>query len=242
MRGCHRTPLPDPAIVARFAPPAASSPRTRRGCSSPRPRDPGPSSRAMVDRRVGGVPLEHVLGWAEFCGLRIAVDPGCSCPAAAPSSSSGRPSPSPWARPPRRGGSRRRRRPVLRLGRGGAALSAALDAVELHAADVDPAAVRCARRNLAAPVGACTRATSSSRCPAHCAAASTSWSPTRRTCRPPRSAMMPPEARAHEARAALDGGAGRARRPAAGRRGRRSGGSRPAAPCSSRRVRRQAPA
>ena len=28
----------------------------------------------MVDRRVAGVPLEYVLGWAEFCGLRIAVD------------------------------------------------------------------------------------------------------------------------------------------------------------------------
>src|SRR5664280_1952086 len=24
---------------------------------------------AMVDRRAAGLPLEHVLGWAEFCGL-----------------------------------------------------------------------------------------------------------------------------------------------------------------------------
>src|ERR1700712_5582559 len=31
---------------------------------------------AMVARRASGVPLEHVLGWAEFCGLRIAVEPG----------------------------------------------------------------------------------------------------------------------------------------------------------------------
>ena len=30
----------------------------------------------MVDRRVTGVPLEHVLGWAEFGGLRISVDAG----------------------------------------------------------------------------------------------------------------------------------------------------------------------
>ena len=30
---------------------------------------------AMVDRRAAGQPLEHILGWAEFCGLRIAVDP-----------------------------------------------------------------------------------------------------------------------------------------------------------------------
>src|SRR5450432_2320304 len=31
---------------------------------------------ALVERRVIGEPLEHVLGWAEFAGLRIAVDPG----------------------------------------------------------------------------------------------------------------------------------------------------------------------
>ena len=35
---------------------------------------------AMVDRRVAGLPLEHVLGWAEFCGLRIAVDPDVFVP------------------------------------------------------------------------------------------------------------------------------------------------------------------
>lgn len=35
---------------------------------------------AAVERRVGGFPLEHILGWAEFCGLRIAVDPGVFVP------------------------------------------------------------------------------------------------------------------------------------------------------------------
>src|SRR5206468_3881285 len=35
---------------------------------------------AMVDRRVAGLPLEHVLGWADFCGLRIAVDSGVFVP------------------------------------------------------------------------------------------------------------------------------------------------------------------
>ena len=35
---------------------------------------------AMVDRRAAGLPLEHVLGWAEFCGLRIAVAPGVFVP------------------------------------------------------------------------------------------------------------------------------------------------------------------
>ena len=35
----------------------------------------------MVARRVSGEPLEHILGWAEFCGLKIMVEPGVSCPA-----------------------------------------------------------------------------------------------------------------------------------------------------------------
>ena len=34
----------------------------------------------MVDQRAAGLPLEYVLGWAEFCGLRIAVDPGVFIP------------------------------------------------------------------------------------------------------------------------------------------------------------------
>src|SRR6266705_2280308 len=105
---------------------------------------------AMVDRRAGGLPLEHVLGWAEFCGLRIAVDPGVFVPrrrteflarlaatlaheAAVPAS---------------------HRAVVVDLccgsGAVGAVLAAALDGAELHAVDLDPAAVRCARRNLAA--------------------------------------------------------------------------------------------
>ncbi|MGZ4161503.1 MAG: putative protein N(5)-glutamine methyltransferase, partial [Neobacillus sp.] len=35
---------------------------------------------AMMELRVTGFPLEHVIGWAEFCGLRIAVDPGVFVP------------------------------------------------------------------------------------------------------------------------------------------------------------------
>src|SRR5690606_6885177 len=34
----------------------------------------------MVARRVAGEPLEHVVGWAEFCGLRITVAPGVFVP------------------------------------------------------------------------------------------------------------------------------------------------------------------
>lgn len=35
---------------------------------------------AMVERRVAGEPLEYVVGWASFCGLRIAVEPGVFIP------------------------------------------------------------------------------------------------------------------------------------------------------------------
>src|ERR1022692_3769953 len=31
---------------------------------------------AMVDQRVAGAPLEHVIGWAGFCGLGIPAAPG----------------------------------------------------------------------------------------------------------------------------------------------------------------------
>jgi release factor glutamine methyltransferase len=101
---------------------------------------------AMVERRVAGEPLEYVIGWAEFCGLRILVDPGVFVP--------------------------RHRTQLLvdqavaNLAEGsvvvdlccgsgavGAALAAAVAGIELHAVDVDPSAVACARRNLAAAGG-----------------------------------------------------------------------------------------
>lgn len=34
----------------------------------------------MVRRRIAGEPLEQILGWAEFCGLRIPVAPGVFVP------------------------------------------------------------------------------------------------------------------------------------------------------------------
>ena len=97
---------------------------------------------AMVEQRAAGLPLEYILGWAEFCGLRIALEPGVFIPrrrteflvqqAAA------------IARP---GAT------VLDLccgsGAVGAALASTLDRVALHAADIEPAAARCARGNLA---------------------------------------------------------------------------------------------
>src|SRR5450756_783077 len=101
---------------------------------------------AMVDRRAAGLPLEHVLGWAEFCGLRIAVDPGVFVPRRRTEFLV------------RQAAALARARPVvvdLCCGSGavGAALVAALDRVELYAVDIHPAAVRCARRNVAAAGG-----------------------------------------------------------------------------------------
>src|SRR5579871_4537256 len=35
---------------------------------------------AMVERRAAGLPLEHVIGFAEFCGQRVEVGPGVFVP------------------------------------------------------------------------------------------------------------------------------------------------------------------
>ncbi|MGV4929795.1 putative protein N(5)-glutamine methyltransferase [Streptomyces sp. BHT-5-2] len=107
---------------------------------------------AMVERRVAGHPLEHVLGWAEFGGLRVRVDPGVFVPRRRTEFLLGQ------AVALGRAVARSGRRPVavdLCCGSGavGAALAAALGAVELHACDIEPAAVRCARRNVAAAGG-----------------------------------------------------------------------------------------
>ncbi|MET8677952.1 putative protein N(5)-glutamine methyltransferase [Streptomyces sp. NPDC004647] len=155
---------------------------------------------AMVEQRVVGLPLEHVLGWTEFCGLRIAVDPGVFVP-------------------------RRRTeflvhqaaaltRPGavvvdLCCGSGalGAALAATTDRVELYAADVDAAAVRCARPNVTAAGGQVYEGDLYEPLPASLRGrvdvllANVPYVPTDEI------ELLPPEARIHEARVALDGGA-----------------------------------
>ncbi|RBY81675.1 putative protein N(5)-glutamine methyltransferase [Geodermatophilus sp. TF02-6] len=156
----------------------------------------------LVARRVAGEPLELVLGWADFCGLRIAVEPGVFVPRR------------------RTGllvdlaGDRLRgagRRPVvvdLCCGSGavGAAVAAAAGPVELHAADVDPVAVRCARRNLGPLGGRVHRGDLYAALPAELLgrvdllAANAPYVPTAAI------DLMPPEARDHEPRSALDGG------------------------------------
>lgn len=152
----------------------------------------------LVDRRAAGVPLEHVLGWADFCGLRIAVDPGVFVPRRRTEFLV------------RRAVALARPRPVvvdLCCGSGavGAALAAALDPAELHAVDIDPAAVRCARRNIAAP-GRVHEGDLYAPLPAalrgrvDVLVANAPYVPTEAI------GLMPTEARVHEPRIALDGG------------------------------------
>jgi release factor glutamine methyltransferase len=109
---------------------------------------------ALVERRAAGEPLEHILGWTEFCGLRMTVTPGVFVPRrrteflVRQAAALGRPAPQP---------------PVdvvdLCCGSGAVcvALVEALGEVELNAVDIDPAAVassskrrrlQCARRNV----------------------------------------------------------------------------------------------
>jgi release factor glutamine methyltransferase len=155
---------------------------------------------AMVDRRAAGLPLEHVLGWAEFCGLRIAVDPGVFVPRRRTEFLV------------RQAAALARARPVvvdLCCGSGavGAALVAALDRVELYAADIHPAAVRCARRNVAAAGGQVYEGDLYEPLPAtlrgrvDVLVANAPYVPTEAI------GLLPPEARRHEPRVALDGGA-----------------------------------
>src|SRR5664280_619971 len=130
---------------------------------------------AMVDRRAAGLPLEHVLGWAEFCGLRIAVYPGVFVP-------------------------RRRTEFLVRQ-------AAALARVELYAVDIHPAAVRCARRNVAAAGGQVYEGDLYEPLPAtlrgrvDILVANAPYVPTEAI------GLLPLEARRHEPRVALDGGA-----------------------------------
>jgi release factor glutamine methyltransferase len=173
---------------------------------------------AMVDRRVSGHPLEHVLGWAEFCGLRIAVTDGVFVPrrrseflvrqaiavvltAAAPAGPEGTPG---------RQGPQHRGPVIVDLccgsGAIGLAVALALDNAELHAADIDAAAVACARQNVA-PIGGQVYQgdlydplPASLRGRVNVLVVNAPYVPTGEI------ALMPPEARLHEPPIALDGG------------------------------------
>ncbi|MFF4320527.1 putative protein N(5)-glutamine methyltransferase [Streptomyces sp. NPDC001568] len=155
----------------------------------------------MVARRVAGEPLEHVVGWAEFGGLRVRVGAGAFVP-------------------------RRRTeflvqeavgltRPgavVLDLCCGVGALGAAVASqvpggVELHAADIDPAALEYARRNVAPYGGSVWQGDLYAALPAELRGrvdvlvVNAPYVPTEEI------GFMPPEARDHEPLVSLDGGA-----------------------------------
>jgi release factor glutamine methyltransferase len=157
----------------------------------------------MLERRCTGLPLEHVLGWAFFCGLRISVAPGVFVPR-------------------RRTGFLVRQAAALVAprhsptvvvdlccgsGAVGVAIAAALGGVELHAVDIDPVAVRCATANLRALGGHAYEGDLYGPLPPRLRGrvdvlvANAPYVPTAAI------AMMPAEARVHEPRVALDGGA-----------------------------------
>ena len=157
----------------------------------------GPELEALVARRVAGEPLEHLLGWASFAGLRVAVRPGVFVP-------------------------RRRTELVVRLavtadipplvvvdlccgsGAIGAAVAHEHPGALVYAADLDPVAVACARRNL--PPERVFEGDLYDALPGDLAgqvdvlAVNAPYVPTDAI------ATMPGEARDHEPRVALDGG------------------------------------
>lgn len=170
----------------------------------------------MASRRVAGLPLEHILGWAEFCGLRVAVDAGVFVPrrrteflvrqaaelldARRMVAGAGRPAPV-----------------VVDLCCGSGAVGAALAAlagpaelhcaIELHCADIDPTAVACARTNVLPLGGEVHEGDLYAALPAglrgrvRLLAVNAPYVPSADI------ETMPQEARLHEPRACLDGGA-----------------------------------
>lgn len=159
---------------------------------------------AMAELRASGPPLEHVLGWAEFRGLRITVNPGVFVPR--------RRSEFLAAEAVALAARRAPRRPVvvdLCCGSGaiGAALLAALPRAELVAADIDPVAVRCARRNVVPRGGSVHEGDLFDALPAalrgrvDVLVANVPYVPSGEV------ALLPTEARDHEPLMSLDGGA-----------------------------------
>ncbi|MFB6649519.1 putative protein N(5)-glutamine methyltransferase [Bacillus toyonensis] len=154
----------------------------------------------MVERRTAGFPLEHIIGWADFCGIRITVEPGVFVP-------------------------RRRTEYLVQqtaylampgaiivdlccgTGAVGAALATVLRGIELYAVDIDPVSVRCARRNINWASGNVYEGDLYHPLPTklrgcvHILVANAPYVPTEAI------KLLPQEARKHEARVALDGGA-----------------------------------
>ncbi|WP_235511489.1 putative protein N(5)-glutamine methyltransferase [Agromyces sp. Root81] len=165
---------------------------------------------ALIERRIEGEPLEQVLGWAEFAGRRIRVLPGVFVPrrrteflaaeAARLAARAADTAPGDALRTP----------VVVDLccgaGAIGAAIADAAGPLRLVAADLDPVAVQAARLNLEPLGGLVYEGDLYDALPAELRgridvlAVNAPYVPSDAI------AMMPPEARDHEARMALDGG------------------------------------
>ena len=160
-----------------------------------------PTLRELVRRRADGEPLEQVVGYADFCDVRVHLRPGVFIPrvrstllvtlaaARARTATSTEPS------------------TVLDLCCGSGALGLAVrhrvPTITLHAADSDPTAVACATDNLGADVH---RSDLFAQLPTHLRGrvdvlpANVPYVATRHL------PFLPAEARLHEPRTALDGG------------------------------------
>jgi len=193
----------DPAVVARLRAAGCVFAEEEARLLGEAARTPA-DLEAMVGQREKGLPLEQVVGWADFCGLRIFVDPGVFVPrrrseflvATAVSLASGA-------------------SPVIvdlccgtgALGLAVAArLGAAGRAAGLHATDIDPAAAGCARRNVEPAGGRVYQGDLFGPLPAELRGRVTVL-----ICNAPYVptgdiALLPPEARDYEPRTALDGG------------------------------------
>jgi release factor glutamine methyltransferase len=161
----------------------------------------------FVARRAAGAPVQHVVGWASFGGLRIAVTPGVFVPRVRSGLLA--------AQAARRAVLARTRttRPVvvdLCCGSGalGLVVATRVPGVQVHAADIDPAAVACARDNLTGVTGAQVHLgdldaalPSRLRGRVDVMVANVPYVPTAAV------PSLPAEARRHEAAIALDGGA-----------------------------------
>lgn len=152
---------------------------------------------SAVARRVAGTPLEQVLGWAEFCGLRIIVESGVFVP-------------------------RRRTELLVELaaltrprvvldmccgsGAVGTALANELGGTRVHATDIDARAVHCARRNLEPLGGAVHEGDLFVAVPQELRGAFDAVVVNAPYVPSDEISAMPSEARDHEPRVALDGG------------------------------------
>ena len=176
---------PDPALVARLRAAGCVFAEEEAALLAGAPED-------QVARRVAGEPLETVLGWADFAGIRVVCARGVFVPrlrttllvdlAAAALAEQGR---------------------LLDLGCGtgaiGAAVAARVPGVDVTGVDIDPDAVACAARNLPrALLGDLFEPVAGERFDV--IAANAPYVPTEAI------ALMPSEARDHEHRVALDGG------------------------------------